>query len=402
LPRYLKKPIQAKLPVSQPGDAFEQEADAAADESGVGSPFTRSEGVRIPDGSADGRPLPHKIQNLMEGRFDADFSGVRVHDDANAASEARFLNARAFTSGGDLVFGSGEFQPETRAGRRLVAHELTHVIQQAGPAGPAVQMKAMSATAATAPEIPGLRGSFSKWAALDEIKSPMIRALAKEYLNRPGKIEMADRIVRDTPYGGDKVIPGIHDPSEDRICAALHPVMNLKKAAKGDKLSDWFFKPAELPSEKKSAGEKGTEIGQFGVEQAISRTFKEPAVDLGLVGAKYVQTGKWSGASIAEAISEPAAKWIMKELLVTAEVAAKAIPVIGWLWLAYDVADLLISLGEPAEREVSPYQFESANIVAKVRAYLEGKDEAARLNEAIQHPFDPSKGLKPPQSDRLR
>jgi hypothetical protein len=67
----------------------------------------------------------------MSQRFGYDFSEVRVRDDAQAAQSASEVNAQAYTVGHDVVFGSGQFSPETGAGRRLIAHELAHVVQQA-------------------------------------------------------------------------------------------------------------------------------------------------------------------------------------------------------------------------------------------------------------------------------
>ena len=66
----------------------------------------------------------------FEPRFGRDFSGVRVHTDSRAAASARRLNARAYTLGQDVVFDAGQFAPETQEGRRLLAHELAHVVQQ--------------------------------------------------------------------------------------------------------------------------------------------------------------------------------------------------------------------------------------------------------------------------------
>jgi outer membrane protein OmpA-like peptidoglycan-associated protein len=70
----------------------------------------------------------------MEQRFGADFSGVRVHDDARAAESARAVDAHAYTVGSDLVFGAGRWAPGTAAGDRLLAHELAHTLQQGGVA----------------------------------------------------------------------------------------------------------------------------------------------------------------------------------------------------------------------------------------------------------------------------
>ncbi len=75
----------------------------------------------------------------MEPRFGHDFSNVRVHTNAQASASAKRIGALAFTAGRDIVFGSGQFAPETVAGQRLLAHELTHVIQQEGSASRGVQ-----------------------------------------------------------------------------------------------------------------------------------------------------------------------------------------------------------------------------------------------------------------------
>jgi hypothetical protein len=79
---------------------------------------------------APGQPLDLRTRRFMESRFDYDFSRVRVHADTQANRSARALNALAYTVGRHLVFGTGRYAPETVAGRRLLAHELTHVIQQ--------------------------------------------------------------------------------------------------------------------------------------------------------------------------------------------------------------------------------------------------------------------------------
>jgi hypothetical protein len=70
----------------------------------------------------------------MESAFGADFGGVRVHTDAQADGLNRLLNARAFTTGHDIFFRRGEYSPGSSTGRELLAHELTHVVQQ-GSAG---------------------------------------------------------------------------------------------------------------------------------------------------------------------------------------------------------------------------------------------------------------------------
>ena len=79
-----------------------------------------------------GQPLPDSERAFFEPRFGVDFSQVRIHADSQAAEVSREVNAHAFTLGQDIVFGSGQYQPTTSEGRRLLAHELTHMLQQHG------------------------------------------------------------------------------------------------------------------------------------------------------------------------------------------------------------------------------------------------------------------------------
>ncbi len=83
-----------------------------------------------------GQPLDAGTRTYMEPRFGHDFSQVRVHADTKAAASARAVNALAYTVGSDIVFGAGTYSPSTYAGRQLVAHEMTHVVQQSNSSTP--------------------------------------------------------------------------------------------------------------------------------------------------------------------------------------------------------------------------------------------------------------------------
>jgi len=210
--------VQAKFQVGQPGDKYEQEADRVAEEilrqpepmteGGPGSlappqplslmrscapcdeelrrlPLEECEEPRGPEeevvtmlpkelphqtppvsppveaaisGSlAGGSPLPGALRDFYEPRFGQDFSGVRLHMDAQAAGAAQTVQARAFTLGHHIVLGSGEYAPETEKGRKLLAHELTHVVQQrAGMAPPAIPLIQLTNGAPAAVEPPFL------------------------------------------------------------------------------------------------------------------------------------------------------------------------------------------------------------------------------------------------------
>ncbi len=102
-----------------------------------------------------GQPLDAGTRNFMESRFGHDFSQVSVHTDTGAAESARAVDAEAYTVGQDIVFGAGRFQPWASAGQNLLAHELTHVVQQnSGPTSsgfqidPDPQLEAQAAAAA--------------------------------------------------------------------------------------------------------------------------------------------------------------------------------------------------------------------------------------------------------------
>lgn len=180
IPVYPKAPsiIQTKLKVNAPGDAYEREADRIADtvmrmpepsvrracacggecpackgrkEEGEGlqrkhtasydapqvAPSVVRDALRSP-----GRALDAPTHNFMAARFGRDFNGVRVHTGPVADEAARAINARAFTLGADIVFGSGQYAPGATEGRRLLAHELTHVVQQQGSTAPAAIQRA--------------------------------------------------------------------------------------------------------------------------------------------------------------------------------------------------------------------------------------------------------------------
>ncbi len=101
-----------------------------------------------------GRALPDDLRGFMEPRFGRDLGAVRIHTDGRAASMARQARAQAFTVGEHIVFGAGRFDPRSTDGRRLVAHELTHTIQQAGAGG--LRRRLQRAVCSSDPAPPGL------------------------------------------------------------------------------------------------------------------------------------------------------------------------------------------------------------------------------------------------------
>lgn len=133
--QHVQKPeTHSGLRISQRGDALEQQADRTADAvmSGGARPSWSLPGRSSsqPAPQSGGRPLDSTTRSFMEPRFGHDFSRVRIHTDAEASRSARDVRAQAYTVGDHITFGEGRFAPQTAAGRKLLAHELAHVVQQ--------------------------------------------------------------------------------------------------------------------------------------------------------------------------------------------------------------------------------------------------------------------------------
>jgi hypothetical protein len=88
-----------------------------------------------------GNSMQGGTKSFMENRFGADFSDVKIHTGSQSAQLSQALNAKAFTVSNNIYFNSGQYQPDTSSGKHLLAHELTHVVQQGGTAGQDVQRK---------------------------------------------------------------------------------------------------------------------------------------------------------------------------------------------------------------------------------------------------------------------
>jgi hypothetical protein len=108
----------------------EQEPIQAKQAEGQVPQIGRGLEARIRSLRGGGRPLSTSVRSFFEARFRHDLGRVRIHTGTQAAAAAQALNARSFTLGQDVVFGAGRFAPGTGTGRRLLAHELTHVVQQ--------------------------------------------------------------------------------------------------------------------------------------------------------------------------------------------------------------------------------------------------------------------------------
>jgi hypothetical protein len=165
-------PIQLKLSVGAANDPLEHEADAMADKvmrmpetsfiqrkcscadrddehvrlkplASQITPFIQAKGDgagvvsdsvsgKIKSSMGGGNPMQSGIRSFMESRFGTDFNDVKIHNGEESTELNRSLNAKAFTISNNIYFNSGQYQPETDSGKHLLAHELTHVVQQQG------------------------------------------------------------------------------------------------------------------------------------------------------------------------------------------------------------------------------------------------------------------------------
>ena len=156
--------VQPKLFVNKPGDQYEQEADRIANKvvqsNDDGSqeqlskninPMVQAKGDvsgsineplnnKINSSKGSGASLDKETQSFMSGRFGADFSKVKIHADDESAAMNNEINAKAFTVGNDIYFNKEQYKPGTQEGKQLLAHELTHVVQQkSSPAHGSIQ-----------------------------------------------------------------------------------------------------------------------------------------------------------------------------------------------------------------------------------------------------------------------
>ncbi|HWK04716.1 MAG TPA: DUF4157 domain-containing protein [Puia sp.] len=168
---FFAPPLQPKLTINQPNDAYEQEADAMADRvmrmpanenktaffhpAPVSSPGIHRKCAACEEEKKDirrkdavgtvtpvatpavyqtlqsgGQPMDRDTRSFMEQRFGCDFGSVQIHNDILAHQSSEDISAKAYTTGQHIVFGAGQYQPTTYSGKQLLAHELTHVVQQ--------------------------------------------------------------------------------------------------------------------------------------------------------------------------------------------------------------------------------------------------------------------------------
>jgi hypothetical protein len=290
-------PLQTKLAIGSVNDPYEQEADRVADhivnmpESAVSAPLATHPSSSVQrkcacggsgddqctcglnrktlpqkagaDGSsamappivhdvlqASGQPLGHDIRAYMEPRFGHDFSQVRVHTDTRAAESAGAVDALAYTVGNHVVFGHGGYDPGSSVGKRLLAHELTHTIQQ----GASVRRAASPVPIGTGGAQISRRTSSTVQRAVTKgcvapsfVVSPVVASafgtvaeleIEPDYISQMGGTPFAD-VFLDNPMGPMAYVA---------FLAAHHPSLNIASLAIQIGLSGGVLVPDILDS----------------------------------------------------------------------------------------------------------------------------------------------------------
>jgi hypothetical protein len=254
--------VQAKLIVNAPGDRYEREADRVAEQvlrmpaepreatpaaqdppavmtkpapgPGAAGSFAAGEDFahQLDATRGSGRALPPAMRETFEGRFCADFSAVRLHADDLAGRLSGAIQAQAFTRGPDIYLGAGQSVSDSMAGQGLLAHELTHVVQQ----GAAPAKTSMSSQPVTEPGFPcrPISGQIQRKLAFENTNWSETKEVRVSKGGVGGALFVWDELVENTQHDKSLVVKsGEKASAEVMLGAELRPEL---------KVSDWSIK----------------------------------------------------------------------------------------------------------------------------------------------------------------
>lgn len=199
-----------------------------------------------------GQPLPASLRSFFEPRFGRDFGAVRLQTDGTAAQTAQALNAQAFTLGNRIAFGAGHYAPDSDQGRRLLAHELTHVVQQGHAPRPAA-----GAGANVTPTFRHAGGMLQAAGDFDIVGKPRGAGKAKGslFFEQSSETLDSDELKKIpalvTPVGRSLILNGFRSDDEPRDLAGKR----VKEAVKQLKAKDATVSPTENPKPDDSIGD---------------------------------------------------------------------------------------------------------------------------------------------------
>jgi len=310
--------IQAKLEISTPGDTHEQEADSMASKvmrkeddrvmtkpSQITSKPSHQQTTTQFDSSikstkGSGSSLDKSTRNFMESRFKNDFSNVKIHTDSNASNMSKSIHAKAFTIGNDIYFKSGMFNPASNSGKELLAHELTHTIQQKSSRTPVKLDRLWESDG---------KGGWEKKHDYDDMgvpleptdkekkykknlkkvnfkgnKSPMLQhAIEKANRDAGGQRE---RLINDKDFQKDKKEGGVINWEDEHTDAKKGKWKRAKSAAK-----------KSMHSKVSGFKDKFTKKGEDGKRKFSKKRTAETALDAGInVGAEILGISDYKDA----------------------------------------------------------------------------------------------------------
>jgi len=188
--------------------------------------------------SSVGHPLGTETRRYFENRFGHDFSKVRVHADSTAASSAKSAAAQAYTVGHDITFGSGMFNPKSPSGRKLLAHELTHVVQQDKPSAGSAFASQHESEAADASQqaARGERASVGLAAPVSMQRQPLPGTIPHTDLTESASPLMASAIGSTTLDGFVTGQSDVSDANQARLATTADTIMKLFKKYPASKI----------------------------------------------------------------------------------------------------------------------------------------------------------------------
>ncbi len=188
--------LQKKIPAKAPPAKSALQREAVHPEAVDSVPPIVHEALQSP-----GQPLNAEIKASMEPHFEHDFSKVRVHTDEKAAESAEAVNAQAYTSGHEVVFGEQQYAPHTKEGKELLAHELTHVVQQeANVHGQAIQRQVKPESPDLS--VPAKKRPLSLFPPGEELQLHLDPMIVQSLLNMQG-------VLRVYPVGPPRWLPAL-------------------------------------------------------------------------------------------------------------------------------------------------------------------------------------------------
>lgn len=327
--------VQARLSVSSPNDPFEHEAESMADEfvksihgrtvsapsssagsiarsvpdsglvegGGGGLATTDDTASAIMSARSGGQSLSGDVRARFEGFFGADLGGVKIHNDGTSDNLCRSINAEAFTTGNDVFFTSRNFKPGSSSGDHLLAHELTHVVQQGN--APALSRSAL-------PDIQREWYNPLSWGKSDEPKEEE----APDHKAKSGGLKST--IAKGTPA--------------------------VEAAGYSSRAAEYDLKDSDKPEDLKAAGEAGEAADSFGLIACTATLFADIMQLLSEWNSESYASSRGLLIKTVKDGINTAKKSTTLAQAAGATIAASAIPGLGLAVNIIDLADQCIQL----------------------------------------------------------